>query len=87
MLIFSILFMLIITSILGYYFPEIFIRFRGGRDVISKYSKYGVFSTNKGSEFKIDVEKYKERKKAEIIIETLLTLALIILALVENVLT
>lgn len=84
--VFSVLFVLIITSILGYYFPESFIKFRGRNAVISKDNKYHQFSTNEGSEFKIDVAKYKQRKKIETIIVTLLTLALIILALVKNVL-
>lgn len=82
--VFSVLLILLFTSCLGYYFPQFFIRLRGGRAVFSKYNKYDLFSSNKNLEFRNDVRKYKDRKVSEIIVVALLIIGLVILILVNE---
>lgn len=76
-IVFSILLVVLIINVLSYFFPEIFIRFRGRKAVFSEKSKYGIFSESTSQGFKEDVIKYKENKKIEILVVSLIIIVLV----------
>jgi len=81
LVVFSILLIVLIIDILSYFFPEIFIRFRGRKAVFSEKSKYDIFSKSTSQEFKEDVIKYKQNKKIEILIIVFIVIILIAVAI------